>query len=38
MDEPEKHKAHSVFVASKAQIEQAKKLEEQIREMMRVGA
>ena len=28
MDEPEKHKASSVFIASKAQLEKAKKLEE----------
>ena len=36
--EPEAHKAHSVFIASKAQLERAKKLEEQIKEMIRLGA
>ena len=37
MDEPEKHKASSVFIASKAQIEKAKKLEEQVKEMIKLG-
>ena len=35
MDKPEKHKATSVFIASKEQIERAKELEQKIRESLK---